>query len=253
MRVIKLFCAAVIAATALCGAPASAQKAVRYTKPWACNGAGRVAATGSAQELAASLAKAPTRANWKIFLCNFRQDARTAKRFTLRQDFALAILSPLVDPVDGPGDVAEAADKALYSAYVARTLDNAQRAGFKLTPAQIQARDETAKTGRDDLASLPGIEERARERRDPRQLLIAAEMYFAAGNWAKSADLYTAALAAGLNGPDVPMAQTFLAILMYQQGDKAGAVKRFRGVDKTSTWGEVAQFWLTFLNVGIRG
>ncbi|MES2987316.1 MAG: hypothetical protein V4808_05375 [Pseudomonadota bacterium] len=255
MRIVGLILAAI--PIAVSGGTASAQDFVprdpqNLTKNWTCGGGTRVEAVRSSTDWVKWLGKAPTRANWKIALCNYRGDAQRAKWLTRKQDFALAMLVPIVDPYTGFDEAADAADRAMFPAYAVTMLEAIMmRPGGRMTPPQQALRQALLPGVRDNREALPGIEQRARERNDPKQMQIAAEMHFDAGNVAKAFALYKAALAAGLNGADVDTAHAFFAMIAYREGDAKGAAGWFKKIAKGSPWADVALFWQA-LGRGVR-
>ncbi|HYC95958.1 MAG TPA: tetratricopeptide repeat protein [Sphingomicrobium sp.] len=94
-----------------------------------------------------------------------------------------------------------------------------------------------------DQASLDASAKTALAAASARQAMVTAEAYYGYGDYAKSAELFRAAL--GKDGVDKDLANLRLGMALARAGDKAGAEAALKSVGGTRA--EVAKLWLTYL------
>lgn len=83
----------------------------------------------------------------------------------------------------------------------------------------------------------------SKEARTASAKMSIAARYFGLGDYAKSADMYRAALAAGA---DSNLANLRLGMALTRAGDKAGAMAALKAV--TGTYAPVADYWLIYIS-----
>lgn len=94
-----------------------------------------------------------------------------------------------------------------------------------------------------DQASLEASAKTALAAASARQAMVTAEAYYGYGNYAKSAELFRAAL--GKDGVDKDLANLRLGMALARGGDKAGAEAALKAAGGAQA--EVAKLWLTYL------
>jgi tetratricopeptide (TPR) repeat protein len=94
-----------------------------------------------------------------------------------------------------------------------------------------------------DRASLDGSAKAALAAATARQAMVTAEAYYGYGDYAKSAELFRAAL--GKDGVDKDLANLRLGMSLARGGDKAGAEAALKAAGGAHAG--VAKLWLTYL------
>ena len=94
-----------------------------------------------------------------------------------------------------------------------------------------------------DQASLDASAKTALAAASARQAMVTGEAYFGYGEYAKSAELFRAAL--GKDGVDKDLANLRLGMALARSGDKAGAETALKAAGGARA--EVAKLWLTYL------
>ena len=94
-----------------------------------------------------------------------------------------------------------------------------------------------------DQATLDASAKTAMAAANARQAMVTAEAYYGYGDYAKSAELFRAAL--GKEGVDKDLANLRLGMALARAGDKAGAEAALKAAGGTQA--EVAKLWLTYL------
>ena len=95
----------------------------------------------------------------------------------------------------------------------------------------------------EDQASLDASAKTAMAAASARQAMVTAEAYYGYGDYAKSAELFRAAL--GKSGVDKDLANLRLGMALARSGDKAGAEAALRAAGGAQA--QVAKLWLTYL------
>jgi tetratricopeptide (TPR) repeat protein len=94
-----------------------------------------------------------------------------------------------------------------------------------------------------DRASLAGAATAALAGPDGKKVMVIADAYYGYGDYAKSAELYRAAL--GKAGVDKDLANLRLGMSLARSGDKAGATAALNAAGGAQT--QIAKFWLTYV------
>lgn len=124
----------------------------------------------------------------------------------------------------------------LEQAFAAKALDR-NRATFS------QLYSVATNKSQGDRASLDTSAKTALAAASARQAMVTAEAYYGYGEYAKSADLYRAAL--DKQGVDKDLANLRLGMSLARAGDKAGAEAALKAAGGSQA--EVAKLWLTYL------
>lgn len=124
----------------------------------------------------------------------------------------------------------------LEQGFAAKSIDKARG-----TFSQLYNIATTKSQG--DQASLDASAKTALAAASARQAMVTAEAYYGYGDYAKSAELFRAAL--GKDGVDKDLANLRLGMALARAGDKAGAEAALTAAGGSRA--EVAKLWLTYL------
>lgn len=124
----------------------------------------------------------------------------------------------------------------LERAFAAKAIDR-NRATF----SQLYNLATTKSQG--DQASLDASAKTAIVAANARQAMVTGEAYYGYGDFAKSAEMFRAAL--GKEGVDKDLANLRLGMALARAGDKAGAEAALKAAGGTRS--DVAKLWLTYL------
>jgi hypothetical protein len=124
----------------------------------------------------------------------------------------------------------------LEQGFVAKSIDK-NRGTFSQLYSVATAKSQG------DQASLDGSAKTAMAATSARQAMVTAEAYYGYGDYAKSAELFRAALTK--QGVDKDLANLRLGMALARAGDKAGAEAALKAAGGAQT--EVAKLWLTYL------
>ena len=93
------------------------------------------------------------------------------------------------------------------------------------------------------MASAAEIEAAAKNAKTPASMIVVGNRFYGSGNYARAAELYRAAAAAGGN---TGLANLHLGMALARSGDKAGAATALNAV--TGDYAGVAKYWLLYVN-----
>lgn len=160
-------------------------------------------------------------------------------------EFDLLRLARVTDALQGTGDyhayAYQAADQANYGEAKSLIAEGIASGKIKATDPIVQEIQAILKAKPTPTAAdLAAAEKSARE---PNAFLRVGDRYYGAGNYAKAAELYRAAVQ---HGADKDVANLRLGEALARSGDKAGATAALNSV--TGSHAEIARYWLTYVN-----
>ena len=160
-------------------------------------------------------------------------------------EFDLLRLARATDALQGTGDyhayAYQAADQANYGEAKSLITEGIAAGKIKANDPIVQEIQGVLKAKPTPTAAdLAAAEKAARE---PNAFLRVGDRYYGAGNYAKAAELYRAALS---HGADKDVANLRLGEALARSGDKAGATAALNSV--TGSRSEIAKYWITYVS-----
>jgi len=196
----------------------------------------------SAVELARQwVAAYPTPASWSDAIAIYRNLNHPDVEGTMDLYRLMALTGSLTGPQYAQYSRAAAAEgnfneaQAAYDAGVAAKLIN---------PAGSEYNDLTSGLKGKPKATAADLAAATKAAVNGTALLRIGDRYYAMGDYAKAVELYKMSM--GKPGVDTSVANLHIGMALTRAGDKAGATAALNSV--TGPRGEIAKFWLTYLN-----
>ncbi|MDF0544091.1 hypothetical protein PX699_17195 [Sphingobium sp. H39-3-25] len=194
-----------------------------------------------------NLAADPSPRNWRIMVRGY-QDSHP--QLTRPESLDLMRLALATGSLESEYDFAEYADAAQRSGLLGevKAVIEKGRATGKLAPTKLNDIYTIAADGVGrDKASLPASEAAAGKAANGKLASTTGDAYLGYGDYAKAISLYRLALQKG--APDANETNTHLGIALALSGDTAGAKAAFGTVSGTGARKDIADMWLTWLDL----
>ena len=125
----------------------------------------------------------------------------------------------------------------------AQSVINEGLANKKIDSSSSLARDIINGLKSKPQATIAEIEVAAKNAKTPASMIVVGNRFYGSGNYARAAELYRSAAAAGGNAS---LANLHLGMALARSGDKAGAAAALNAV--TGNYAGVAKYWLLYVN-----